>query len=64
VKLEDAQIGMKVIYTPHKGCKPEQLEEGVVTSKNDKFVFVRYGADYCSKATCPDDNKPLHSMER
>ncbi len=64
MKLEDAQIGMKVIYTPHKGCKPEQLEEGVVTSKNDKFVFVRYGAEYCSKATYPDDIKPLHSMER
>jgi len=61
MKLKDVKIGMKVIYIPYKGCKSDQLEEGVVTSKNNKFIFVRYGAEYISKATDPDDIKPLYS---
>lgn len=34
----------------HKDC-----EDGVVSSCNDKFVFVRYGLDTYSKATNPRD---------
>lgn len=51
MKIEDAQIGIKVIYTPFKGCDLKDLEYGVITSKNSKFVFVRYGNDVNSKAT-------------
>jgi len=50
-------IGRKVIYRPgHKGAP---VEEGVITSVNDQFVFVRYGADTGSKATLPRDLESL-----
>ncbi len=47
-------IGRKVIYTGNRypGGKPE---EGVITSFNHWQVFVRYGADFGSKATSPSD---------
>jgi hypothetical protein len=41
--LED--IGRKVVYT---GYRPE---EGVITSFNEFYVFVRYGRDTTSKGT-------------
>lgn len=55
--LNDAQnaIGRKVIYTPFLGCDPNMTEVGVITSVNDKFVFVRYGSDVNSKATRAED---------
>jgi hypothetical protein len=59
VKLEDLQVGMKVVYEPANWPRAKQFEEGVVTSKNAWFVFVRYGADYGSKATRPEDLQPL-----
>jgi hypothetical protein len=34
-------------------------EEGVITSVNSSMVFVRYGSDAHSKATCPIDLSPL-----
>lgn len=37
-------IGNKVIYLPTN-------EEGVITSVNEMYVFVRYGSDTHSKAT-------------
>lgn len=55
MKLEDVMIDRKVVYTPFKGCDPKLKEEGIITSKNDKFVFVRYGSDVNSKATDPED---------
>ena len=39
-------IGRGVIYYDHNW-----LNEGVITSVNDSFVFVRYGSDTGSKAT-------------
>lgn len=48
MKIGDAQAGSRVVYTPTK-------EDGVVTSINDKYVFVRYGGDTHSKATSPGD---------
>lgn len=53
--LENIEIGRKVIYTPFVGCDPDMREEGVITSFNEKFVFVRYGNDVNSKATNPED---------
>lgn len=44
-------IGRKVIYRrPY--CK---VEEGFITSMNDHYVFVRYGAGDTSAATDPED---------
>lgn len=55
MKLSEVEVGRKVIYTPFEGCGKEQKEEGVITSKNDSHVFVRYGSDIHSKATNPID---------
>ena len=35
-----AHIGDGVVYTPAHG----EPEDGVITSVNDRFVFVRYGS--------------------
>ncbi len=34
---------------------PAEVEAGVITSVNDHYVFVRYGAEWQSKATSPED---------
>lgn len=51
-KLQEKDIGRIVIYTS-KG--KDKREEGVITSWNDKFIFVRYGAYKQSAATMPED---------
>jgi hypothetical protein len=48
MNIGDAQVGSRVVYTPRK-------EDGVVTSINSTYVFVRYGGDTNSKATNPGD---------
>lgn len=57
--LEEARknIGRYVTYIPFKGCSKDQLELGVITSVNERFVFVRYGNEINSKATRPEDLK-------
>lgn len=54
--LEEARVnvGRTVVYWPIP-TEPPSLEVGVITSVNDTFVFVRYGADVGSKAAMPDD---------
>jgi hypothetical protein len=47
---EDA--GRSVIYVPYPGAK---AEDGVITSVNDDYVFVRYAGDNGSKATAYKD---------
>lgn len=45
--VTDADIGRKIIYhSRHNDVK----EEGVITSFNDNYVFVRFGSDLNSKA--------------
>ncbi len=44
----EADLGRKVVYHSAGG---EVTEEGVITSFNDYFVFVRYGNERLSKAT-------------
>jgi hypothetical protein len=44
------EIGRSVVYIPTK-------ETGIVTSKNESFVFVRYGDEMHSKATRPENLK-------
>jgi hypothetical protein len=36
-------IGRTVIYTPSGECSGLRAERGVITSINEKFVFVRFG---------------------
>ncbi len=45
-------LGRKVIYHSPGGDK---VEEGVITSFNDRFVFVRYGSNTTSAATRRED---------
>ena len=44
-------IGLLVVYR-RKGQRPDQ---GVITSVNDRYVFVRYGSQVGSAATNPAD---------
>lgn len=57
--LEEAtrNIGTYVTYIPFKGCDKSQYEFGIITSVNDRYVFVRYGNDLHSKATNPENLK-------
>lgn len=50
-KLSNTDIGRKVIYKSHH-C---DVEEGVITSFNDSFVFVKYGTGSTSQATRRED---------
>lgn len=45
-----AHIGDGVVYSPTQG----HAEDGVITSVNQRFVFVRYGGDQHSKATAAE----------
>ena len=50
-----ANMGRYVTYIPFEGCDKSQYELGVITSVNDRYVFVRYGNQINSKATRPED---------
>ena len=50
--LTNADKNRLVVYS--KG-RLKQLEEGIITSWNDTFIFVKYGKDITSKATYPQD---------
>ena len=42
-KIGQLDVGQKVYYIPrHKEKKPENAEEGVVTSIRDNHVYVRF----------------------
>jgi hypothetical protein len=45
-------VGELVIYRPKWDTF---TEEGVITSVNDSFIFVRYSESQTSQATYPDD---------
>lgn len=49
--LDASSIGRPVVYS--SAYLPS--EDGVITSFNDQFVFVRYRGDSASKATHPAD---------
>ena len=46
-----ASIGLLVVYRR----KGQPLDQGVITSVNDHYVFVRYGSQVGSAATNPAD---------
>lgn len=53
IEPTEADIGRRVLYRPPRpNC---QSEAGVITSFNDCYVFVRYGADFGSKGTRRED---------
>lgn len=57
--LEEARerIGQAVVYRAPHIQPSEPGEQGVITSVNEHFVFVRYGASLHSQAT------PAHTLE-
>lgn len=59
--LEEAreQIGCVVIY---HAPGTQLVESGVVTSVNNRYVFVRYGSDVGSMATNPADLRLMHEV--
>jgi hypothetical protein len=48
IEVTEKDIGRKVVYTSRGG---ETKEEGVITSFNDSYIFVRYGNKCNSQAT-------------
>jgi hypothetical protein len=52
IEPTEKDIGRAVLYGPRHG---QPLEEGVITSFNNVYVFVRYGSDKHSKATLRGD---------
>ena len=52
-ELKEEDKGRAVTWQERKGIK--RREFGVITSWNDRFVFVRYGSDLHSKATNPEE---------
>lgn len=64
MKIEEAEAGMSVIYIPghahgdrgHKDCEP-----GIVSSKNDTNVFVKFHLNAVYGTACnPDDLVRAH----
>ncbi len=54
IEPTQSDIGREVVYTGNR-YPGGKLEEGVITSFNAHWVFVRYGTDYGSKATSRAD---------
>lgn len=50
--ISDFTPGDGVVYTPHDGGGPK--EDGVVTSVNDRYVFVRYRGSLSQYGTATD----------
>lgn len=50
--LTRSDIGKPVMYFGYDNAiLAEDLETGIITGFNDKYVFVKYGRDSFSKAT-------------
>ena len=64
MKLEHAEVGMHVVYVPNHANGDQQhpdCEHGVVTSKNDTFVFVKFKPWHEYGQACrPDDLISAH----
>jgi hypothetical protein len=54
IEATDADIGRAVVYTGNRSWGGPD-EEGVITSFNERNVFVRYGANKGSQATSRTD---------
>jgi hypothetical protein len=56
--LTKAEVGRRVVYRAQHADAVD--EHGVISSWNDEYVFVRYGADIHTKATNPEDLEWFH----
>lgn len=48
--LKPTDVGRRAIYTAHHGDR----QVGVISSWNERYVFVRYGMGSTAAATDPD----------
>lgn len=56
MNLEDAKTGQPVLYVPNHAqndVNHHDCERGIVTSKNDKFIFVDFEGCSYAKACYP-----------
>ncbi len=60
MKHDDAKAGMGVVYTDGSGKR----EDGIITSFNDSYAFVRYAGDHYSKATQFEDLELMKIKEK
>jgi hypothetical protein len=69
MKHSDINEGDKVVYIPHHllvGDKNKMVEEknlGVVTSKNDSYIFVRFKGNTGSQACKAEDLYTLKNRQ-
>jgi hypothetical protein len=54
IEPTEKDVGRLVVYKK-PWMEHKDVEQGVITSFNDSFVFVRYGSDTHSKATYRKD---------
>lgn len=61
IEPTEADIGRVVVYRPtHRRYERTVAEEGVITSFNDSYVFVRYGTYGTARATRRSDLEWQH----
>tara|TARA_Y100001956_G_C4070043_1_gene163479 strand:+ start:29 stop:211 length:183 start_codon:yes stop_codon:yes gene_type:complete len=48
--LTQEDIGRRVVYE-----KQYTLDEGIISSYNEKYIFVKYGTCSTAQATSPED---------
>jgi hypothetical protein len=61
--LDDFNVGDRVRYVPyhaHGDQSHNDCEDGIVTSKNDKFVFVRFSLFAETSKACNPDQLRRH----
>lgn len=56
--LRETDVGRGVVYAPVAGPR----EDGFISSWNDEWVFVRYGASRTARATDPRELDFLPSL--
>ena len=59
IEPTEADIGRHVIYHDLSGRK---IEEGTISSFNERYVFVRYTTGSTAAATCREDLEWLHRL--
>lgn len=53
MKLEEARVGLKVLFSPYSNCSDRIKEKGIITSFSDKYIYVKYDNNLFSKLTHP-----------
>ncbi len=52
IEVTSSYVGCGVVYQSHPNAR---FEDGVISSINDRYVFVRFWGDLLSKACRPED---------